>query len=35
MPARLQSNYGFKDPTWLKSVHCKLKLNLKLMMELS
>ena len=30
MSAGLQSNHAFKDPTWLKPVHCMLKLNLKL-----
>ena len=30
MSVRLQSNYVFKDPTWLKFVHCMLKLSLKL-----
>ena len=30
MSARLQSNHAFKGPTWLKPVHCMLKLNLKL-----
>ena len=30
MFARLQSNHAFKGPTWLKPVHCMLKLSLKL-----